>query len=76
MGGIPVLAAVGSIIGGSIERSAEDLVVRWWTRKIMDAAVSQLNQARAKDPDSRPGRGERHWDRLARSGQQHRLGIR
>lgn len=36
--------------GGSIERSAEDLVVRQWTRNTMDAAVSQLNEARAKIP--------------------------
>jgi nucleotide-binding universal stress UspA family protein len=36
--------------GGSIERSAEDLVVRRWTRKTMDAAVSQLNEARATIP--------------------------
>ena len=33
---------------GSIQRSAEDLVVQRWTRKTMDAAVNQLNEARAK----------------------------
>ena len=33
--------------GGSIERSAEGLVVQQWSRKTMDAAVKQLNKARA-----------------------------
>jgi nucleotide-binding universal stress UspA family protein len=33
--------------GGSIESSAENLVVQQWTRKTMDAAVKQLNEARA-----------------------------
>ena len=37
-----------TMFGGSIERSAEDLVVQQWTRKTMDAAVKQLNDARAK----------------------------
>ena len=36
-----------TMFGGSIERSAEDLVVQQWTRKTMDAAVKQLNEARA-----------------------------
>ena len=36
-----------TVFGGSIERSAEDLVVRRWTRNTMDAAVNQLNEARA-----------------------------
>jgi nucleotide-binding universal stress UspA family protein len=33
--------------GGSIEHSAENLVIRKWTTKTMDAAVKQLNKARA-----------------------------
>jgi nucleotide-binding universal stress UspA family protein len=33
--------------GGSIEQSAENLVIQQWTRKTMDAAVKQLNKARA-----------------------------
>jgi nucleotide-binding universal stress UspA family protein len=33
--------------GGSIERSAENLVVQQWTRKTKDAALKQLNDARA-----------------------------
>jgi nucleotide-binding universal stress UspA family protein len=37
-----------TMFGGSIERSAEELVVRQWTRKTMDAAVRQLNHARTK----------------------------
>jgi nucleotide-binding universal stress UspA family protein len=36
-----------TMFGGAIERSAEDLVIRRWTRKTMDAALSQLNEARA-----------------------------
>jgi nucleotide-binding universal stress UspA family protein len=32
--------------GGSIEPSAEALVVRQWTRQTMDAALKQLNEAR------------------------------
>ena len=32
--------------GGSIESSAENLVIQKWTRKTMDAALKQLNQAR------------------------------
>jgi nucleotide-binding universal stress UspA family protein len=33
--------------GGSIESSAENLVIQQWTRKTTDAAVKQLNEARA-----------------------------
>jgi nucleotide-binding universal stress UspA family protein len=33
--------------GGSIERSAENLVIQQWTRKTRDAALKQLNEARA-----------------------------
>ena len=33
--------------GGSIERSAENLVIQQWTRKTMAAALKQLNEARA-----------------------------
>ena len=33
--------------GGSIERSAENLVIQQWTRKTMDAVLKQLNEARA-----------------------------
>ena len=33
--------------GGSIDRSAENLVIQQWTRKTIDAAVKQLNEARA-----------------------------
>jgi nucleotide-binding universal stress UspA family protein len=36
-----------TMFGGSIERSAEELVVQRWTRKTMEAAVKQLNDARA-----------------------------
>jgi nucleotide-binding universal stress UspA family protein len=32
--------------GGSIERSAENLVIQQWTRKTMSAALKQLNEAR------------------------------
>ena len=32
--------------GGSIERSAENLVIQQWTRKTMAAALKQLNEAR------------------------------
>jgi len=35
------------MFGGSIEPSAEGLVVQQWSRKTMDAALKQLNQARA-----------------------------
>lgn len=34
-------------LGGSIERSAENLVVQQWTRKTRDAAFKQLNEVRA-----------------------------
>ena len=37
-----------TMFGGSIERSAEELVVQQWTSKTMDAAVKQLNEARAE----------------------------
>ena len=37
-----------TMFGGSIERSAEELVVQQWTSRTMDAAVKQLNDARAK----------------------------
>jgi nucleotide-binding universal stress UspA family protein len=33
--------------GDSIESSAENLVIQQWTRKTMDAALKQLNEARA-----------------------------
>ena len=33
--------------GGSIDRSAENLVIQQWTSKTIDAAVKQLNEARA-----------------------------
>jgi nucleotide-binding universal stress UspA family protein len=36
-----------TLFGGSTERSAEELVVQRWTRRTMDAAVKQLNEARA-----------------------------
>jgi nucleotide-binding universal stress UspA family protein len=36
-----------TMFGGSIERSAEELVVQQWTRRTMDAAVEQLDAARA-----------------------------
>jgi nucleotide-binding universal stress UspA family protein len=35
-----------TLFGGSIERSAEELVVQQWTNKTTDAAVKQLNAAR------------------------------
>jgi len=35
-----------TLFGGSIERSAEELVVQQWTSKTTDAAVKQLNAAR------------------------------
>jgi nucleotide-binding universal stress UspA family protein len=35
-----------TLFGGSIERSAEELVVKQWTSKTTDAAVKQLNAAR------------------------------
>jgi nucleotide-binding universal stress UspA family protein len=38
------------IFGGSVDRSAEDLVVRQWTSRTVDAAVEQLNAARATIP--------------------------
>lgn len=37
-----------TMYGGSIERSAEDLVVKQWTRKTMDAALEQLEDARRR----------------------------
>ena len=37
-----------TMFGGSIERSAEELVVQQWTRKTTDAAVKQLDEARAR----------------------------
>jgi nucleotide-binding universal stress UspA family protein len=37
-----------TMFGGSIERSAEELVVQQWTRRTMDAAMKQLEGARAK----------------------------
>lgn len=36
-----------AIHAGSIERSAENLVIQQWTRKTRDAALKQLNEARA-----------------------------
>jgi nucleotide-binding universal stress UspA family protein len=36
-----------TMFGGSIEHSAEELVVQQWTRKTEDAAVKQLNDARS-----------------------------
>lgn len=39
-------ARPATMFGGSIERSAEDLVVRQWTRKTTDGVVKQLNEAR------------------------------
>jgi nucleotide-binding universal stress UspA family protein len=36
-----------TMFGGSIEGSAEELVVQQWASKTMDAAVKQLNDARA-----------------------------
>ena len=38
------------IFGGSVDRFAEDLVVRQWTSRTVDAAVEQLNAARATVP--------------------------
>ena len=35
-----------TLFGGSVERSAEELVVKQWTSKTTDAAVKQLNAAR------------------------------
>jgi nucleotide-binding universal stress UspA family protein len=40
-----------TMFGGSIERSAEELVVQQWTRRTMDAAAKQLDQARATVSD-------------------------
>jgi nucleotide-binding universal stress UspA family protein len=37
-----------SMFGGSIEGSAEELVIAQWTHKTMDSAVRQLNDARTK----------------------------
>jgi nucleotide-binding universal stress UspA family protein len=37
-----------TMFGGSIERSAEELVVAQWMRKTMDTAVEQLDHARSK----------------------------
>jgi nucleotide-binding universal stress UspA family protein len=37
-----------TMFGGSIERSAEELVVQQWTRKTTDAVVQQLDDARAR----------------------------
>lgn len=37
-----------TMYGGSIERSAENLVVKQWTRKTMDAALEQLEDARRR----------------------------
>ena len=36
------------MFGGSIERSAEELVVQQWTHRTTDAAVRQLDEARAR----------------------------
>jgi len=37
-----------TMFGGSIERSAEELVVQQWTHRTTDAAVRQLDEARAR----------------------------
>ena len=37
-----------TMFGGSMERSAEELVVQQWTNRTIDAAAKQLNDARAK----------------------------
>jgi nucleotide-binding universal stress UspA family protein len=37
-----------TMFGGSIERSAEELVVQQWAHKTTDAAVKQLEEARAR----------------------------
>jgi len=37
-----------AMFGGSIERSAEELVIRQWSRRVMDAAVKELDDARAR----------------------------
>jgi hypothetical protein len=34
------------MFGGSIERSAEELVVQQWARRTMDAAIKQLDDVR------------------------------
>jgi len=36
-----------TMFGGSIERSAEELVVQQWARRTMDAAIKQLDDVRA-----------------------------
>lgn len=41
-----------TMFGGSIERSAEELVVQQWTRRTMDAAAKQLDEARATVSDA------------------------
>jgi nucleotide-binding universal stress UspA family protein len=35
-----------TMFGGSIERSAEELVVQQWARRTMDAAIKQLDEVR------------------------------
>jgi nucleotide-binding universal stress UspA family protein len=40
-----------TMFGGSIERSAEELVVHEWTRRTMEAAFKQLDDARATISD-------------------------
>ena len=35
-----------TMFGGSIERSAEELVVQQWARRTMDAAIKQLDDVR------------------------------
>ena len=39
-----------TMFGGSIERSAEELVVQQWTRRTTDAVVGQLERVRATVP--------------------------
>ena len=41
-----------TMFGGSIEQSAEELVVQQWTSRTVEAAAKQLGEARAKAPVS------------------------
>jgi nucleotide-binding universal stress UspA family protein len=40
-----------TMFGGSIERSAEELVVQQWTQRTMEAAIKQLDDARTRVPN-------------------------
>ena len=65
-----------TMFGGSIEPSAEDLVVQQWSRRTFDDIAKQLNACSRPHRGSRRRRGDRNRPRLARGRGRRSLGIR